>query len=144
MASVVTTGNDAARKNIVRSVNARTKPRDTTRQLRQGPGNRLLIKSGGKFRFIRLQDLDWCEASGNYVRLHAGAHVHVVRATLQQLESCLDAAHFVRVHRSTIVHVDHIHEVHPSFNGEYTIVLKDQTQLTLSRGYREMLLGVIE
>jgi two-component system LytT family response regulator len=116
-------------------------PKNEIGQLRQGPGNRLLIKTPGRICFIRARDIDWCEASGNYVRLHTGQRVHIVRATLQQLQTYLDVTRFVRVHRSTIVNVDSIHELRASFNGEYVIVLHDQTQLRLSRGYRDMLLG---
>jgi two-component system, LytTR family, response regulator len=53
----------------------------------------------------------------------------------------LDTEQFVRVHRSTIVNIDRIHELRPSFNGEYIILLRDRTRLTLSRGFREGFLG---
>jgi two-component system, LytTR family, response regulator len=99
--------------------------------------DRLVIKSSGRIYFVRIQDIDWCEAAGNYVRLHIGQQTHLVRGTMAHLESQLDAAQFVRIHRSTIVNVDRIHELRSSFNGEYIITLNDKTRLTLSRGYRE-------
>ena len=99
--------------------------------------DRLVIKSSGRICFIRTRDVDWCEAAGNYVRLHVGAHTHLVRGTMAHIESQLDPAQFVRIHRSTIVNVDRIHELHSSFGGEYVVLLHDQTRLTLSRGYRE-------
>jgi two-component system, LytTR family, response regulator len=99
--------------------------------------DRLVIKSSGRIYFVRIQDIDWCEAAGNYVRLHIGPQTHLVRGTMAHLESQLDAAQFVRIHRSTIVNVDRIHELRSSFNGEYIITLNDKTRLTLSRGYRE-------
>ena len=99
--------------------------------------DRLVIKSSGRICFIRTRDIDWCEAAGNYVRLHVGAHTHLVRGTMAHIESQLDPAQFVRIHRSTIVNVDRIHELHSSFGGEYVVLLHDKTRLTLSRGYRE-------
>jgi two-component system, LytTR family, response regulator len=99
--------------------------------------DRLVIKSSGRICFIRTRDVDWCEAAGNYVRLHVGAHTHLVRGTMAHIESQLDPAQFVRIHRSTIVNVDRIHELHSSFGGEYVVLLHDHTRLTLSRGYRE-------
>jgi len=99
--------------------------------------DRLVIKSSGRIYFIRIQDIDWCEASGNYVRLHIGQQTHLVRGTMSHLESQLDAAQFVRIHRSAIVNVERIQELRSSFNGEYLITLTDKTRLTLSRGYRE-------
>ena len=99
--------------------------------------DRLVIKSSGRIYFVRIQDIDWCEAAGNYVRLHIGQQQHLVRGTMSHLESQLDPAQFVRIHRSAIVNVERIHELRSSFNGEYLITLNDKTRLTLSRGYRE-------
>ena len=99
--------------------------------------DRLVIKSSGRIYFIRTRDIDWCEAAGNYVRLHVGPQTHFVRGTMAHIESQLDRAQFVRIHRSTIVNVDRIQELHSSFGGEYVVLLHDKTRLTLSRGYRE-------
>jgi two-component system, LytTR family, response regulator len=101
------------------------------------PRARLMIKSSGRIHFVRMADIDWCEASGNYVRVHVGAQEHLVRDTMSHLESELDPVQFVRIHRSTIVNVDRIQEMHSSFNGEYVVLLRDGTRLTLSRGYRD-------
>ena len=99
--------------------------------------DRLVIKSSGRIYFVRTRDIDWCEANGNYVRLHVGAQSHLVRGTMAHIESQLDHAQFVRIHRSTIVNVDRIQELQSSFGGEYVVLLHDKTRLTLSRGYRE-------
>ena len=96
-----------------------------------------MIKSSGRIYFVRTQEIDWCEAASNYVRLHVGQQTHLVRGTMGYIESQLDPAQFVRVHRSTIVNVDRIQELRSSFNGEYVILLHDKTRLTLSRGYRD-------
>jgi two-component system LytT family response regulator len=99
--------------------------------------NRLMIKSSGRIHFVRMADIDWCEASGNYVRVHVGAQCYLVRDTMSHLESELDPQLFMRIHRSTIVNVDRIQEMHSSFNGEYVVLLRGGTRLTLSRGYRD-------
>jgi two-component system LytT family response regulator len=102
-----------------------------------GQRNRLMIKASGRIHFVRMADIDWCEAQGNYVRVHAGAQEHLVRDTMSHLESELDPQQFVRIHRSTIVNVDRILEMQSSFNGEYVVLLRSGTRLTLSRGYRD-------
>jgi two-component system LytT family response regulator len=99
--------------------------------------NRLMIKSSGRIHFVRMGDIDWCEAQGNYVRVHVGHQEHLVRDTMSHLESELDPQQFVRIHRSTIVNVDRIQEMQSSFNGEYVVLLRTGTRLTLSRGYRD-------
>ena len=101
--------------------------------------DRLVVKSGGRIYFVRMADIDWCEADGNYVRLHVGSHTHLVRETMGHLESTLDANQFIRIHRSAIVNVDRIQELQSSFNGEYVVRLAGDTRLTLSRGYRDAL-----
>ena len=100
---------------------------------------RLAVKSGGRVIFLRSTDVDWFEASGNYVVLHAGRDSHLLRGTLNALENKLDAAQFLRIHRSTIVNLDRVKELQPWFHGEQVLVLQDGTQLSVGRGFRERL-----
>jgi two-component system LytT family response regulator len=102
-----------------------------------GRRNRLMVKAAGRIHFVRTGDIDWCEAAGNYVRMHVGHQEHLVRDTMSHLESQLDGQQFMRIHRSTIVNVDRIQEMQSSFNGEYVVLLRNGTRLTLSRGYRD-------
>lgn len=108
-------------------------------QKREPSADRLVVKSSGRVYFVRIADIDWCEAAGNYVCLHLGAQSHLIRETMSRLEGRFDVRQFVRIHRSTIVNVDRIEELRSSFNGEHTVVLRDGTRLTLSRGYRDAL-----
>jgi len=98
---------------------------------------RFVIRSVGRILFVAAADVDWIEASGNYVRLHAGKESHLLRETMSSLETRLDPRVFARIHRSTIVNVERIRELHHIFHGDYSVLLKDGTRLTLSRGYRE-------
>ena len=100
---------------------------------------RLVIKMNGHVFFIKAEEIDWLEAEGNYVRLHAGKESYLLRDTISALESQLDPKKFIRVHRSAIVNIDRITELQPWFHGEYRIILREGVQLTLSRTYREKL-----
>ena len=100
---------------------------------------RLVIKMNGHVFFIKAEEIDWLEAEGNYVRLHAGKESYLLRDTISALESQLDPKKFIRVHRSAIVNIDRITELQPWFHGEYRIILTEGVQLTLSRTYREKL-----
>jgi two-component system, LytTR family, response regulator len=100
---------------------------------------RLVIKSGGRVFFLRVAEIDWIEAAGNYARLHVGRESHLLRETMKTLEARLDPGGFVRVHRSAIVNIDRIQELQPSFHGEYVITLIGSHRLTSSRGYSERL-----
>ena len=101
--------------------------------------DRLVVKSGGRVFFLRTDEIDWIEAAGNYVRLHLGEESHLFRETMNGMESRLDSRRFVRIHRSRIVNTERIKELQPWFNGEYVVILRNGTRLTLSRGYREKL-----
>lgn len=100
---------------------------------------RLMVRSSGRVYFVRVTDVDWCEAAGNYACLHVGAHTHMVRETMSRLESQLDPRRFARIHRSVIVNLDRVVELRSSFNGEHVVTLRDGTRLTMSRGYRGLL-----
>ena len=105
--------------------------------------DRLVIKNAGRIHFIKTVDIDWIEAEGNYVRIHAGKESHLLREPISSLETQLNGKKFLRIHRSTIVNLDRIHELQPWFHGEYRIILKDGTQLMLSRSYRDKLQQVL-
>jgi two-component system, LytTR family, response regulator len=100
---------------------------------------RVVIKAAGRIFFLSLDEIDWIEAADNYARIHAGREIHLVRQTLQSLEARLDPERFLRIHRSTIVNLSRIRELQPLFHGDYCVRLKDGTELTLSRNYREKL-----
>lgn len=105
---------------------------------------RLVVRAGGRILILRVADIDWVEAASNYVRLHAGGREYLLRETMTALESKLDPADFVRIHRSTIVRVDKIRELEPLFQGDYVVILDDNTRLTSSRGYREKLQELLQ
>ena len=100
---------------------------------------RLVIKAGGRVTILGVRDIDWIEADGDYVKIHAGKTWHLLRETMKHLEAQFDPARFVRIHRSTIVNVERIKELQPYFRGEYVVILHDGTSLKLSRGYKDHL-----
>jgi two-component system LytT family response regulator len=105
---------------------------------------RLVIKSVGRVFFLKTKEIDWIEAAGNYVKLHVGRESHMLRETMNGLESKLDPDKFLRIHRSTLVNIDRIKELHPLFSGDYTVMLQNGAELTLSRSYRDRLLELFE
>jgi two-component system LytT family response regulator len=57
---------------------------------------RFVTKSGGRVTLIDPEEVDWLEADGDYVTVHAGARRHLLRETMKQLALELDPARFVR------------------------------------------------
>jgi two-component system LytT family response regulator len=103
------------------------------------PWDRLVIKSCGSTRFIRVAEIDWIEAAGVYANLHIAGQQLLYRASLQELSERLDPRRFVRVHRSAIVNIESIVQLEPISHGEFDVVLKNGARTRVSRSYRTQL-----
>lgn len=101
--------------------------------------DRFIIKSGGRVVFLRVEEIDWMCAVGNYVRLQVGRDSHMMRETMTGMEAKLNPDSFMRIHRSTIVNLDRVKEVQPWAKGEYVVIMRDGARLIMSRRYRERL-----
>lgn len=106
---------------------------------------RLVIKADGRMVFLPVEDIDYIEAAGNYLRIitSSGAS-HMIRDKISDMEQRLDPAAFARIHRSTIVNLDRIKEMQPLFNGDQTVILRGGRKLTMSRTYREAVMKVLD
>lgn len=104
-----------------------------------GRWDRLVVKSGGTTRFIRVTDIDWIEAAGVYANLHVAGKELLYRAALNDLAERLDPRRFVRVHRSAIVNIESILHLEPISHGEFDVVLKNGSRTRVSRTYRTQL-----
>ncbi|HEU5019163.1 MAG TPA: LytTR family DNA-binding domain-containing protein [Pseudolabrys sp.] len=104
----------------------------------------VVIRTRTATRLVMARDIDWIEAAGVYVTLHAGGQEFLYRASLSIVANRLDPFQFVRVHRSSIVNLRSIASLERRSHGEFEIQLNDGTRLMLSRSYRahvETMLG---
>ena len=104
---------------------------------------RFLVKEGDRSRLVPLQDIEWIEAAGNYLKLHGKDGVHLVRGTLKLVETRLDPARFARIHRTVIVNLDRIRYLEPWSHGDQLVVLESGARLTLSRRFRDRMPGTL-
>jgi two-component system LytT family response regulator len=104
---------------------------------------RIPIRRDGRVNFVRVEDIDWVEADGDFVRLHAGKEAHVLRETMAQIEAKLPPGDFVRIHRSIIVNAGRVSEVQPWFKGDYVLIMHDGTKLRSGRTYRRSVQSLI-
>ena len=104
---------------------------------------RFLVKSGSRLIFVRKDAIEWVEAQGDYIRLHVGKEAHLLRETMAAVTERLASPRFVRIHRSRIVNLDYVRELRPLWGGDYTVLMRDGTQLTLSRTYRATLEAIL-
>jgi two-component system, LytTR family, response regulator len=78
-------------------------------------------------------EIDWIGARDDHAEIHAGAHRYRLRATLSTLLDQLDPERFMRIHRSAVVRLDAVREVRSRRNGESSVLLRDATELPVSR-----------
>ncbi len=97
---------------------------------------RIAIRDGTASNCIDVDAIDWIDAAGDYMCVHAGGDTFVLRGTMKHLEELLDPDLFVRVHRSAIVNRHRVTAMRPHRNGEYFLQVGDQIELKLSRKYK--------
>jgi len=100
---------------------------------------RFLVRTRGRMFLVPVEDVDWIGAAGNYVELHVGGDVHLVRGTLSALEERLPPDRFVRIHRSSIVNLERVRELQPWSHGDLVVLLRGGEELRMSRRYRDRL-----
>lgn len=98
--------------------------------------DRLVIKTRGRVLLLKVADIDWVEACGDYAKLHVGARSYLLRRTMRQMDQRLGAAGFLRISRSAIVNLERVDDLCPLCRGEYLVRLTDGREIKLTRTYR--------
>ena len=106
--------------------------------------DRLEVKTSGRVVILKVGEIDWIDAAGNYVKIHTGGDSLLLRETMGRMEQRLDPELFMRIHRSTIVNVERIRELQQQFHGDYVVVLAGGQRLTLSRSYRDKMQQLLQ
>lgn len=115
------------------------------RHLREKPKfpERLLIKSNGRIVFVQTGEINWLKADDKYVHVRAGKVSHMIRQTLGGLKANLNPATFVQINRSVVINIEQIKELQPLFNGDYTILLRDEAEFILSRNFKDTVFALL-
>ncbi|MDA8885775.1 LytTR family DNA-binding domain-containing protein [Porticoccaceae bacterium] len=124
---------------------AADKPGDSrSGSLPDGMKRKLLVRDSGVVKVIPFDDIDWVDAAGDYMCVHAAGETHVIRSTLRELKAKLDDKLFVQIHRSTIVNVERVVSVTPLQKGGSLLHLSDGGSLKVSRNYRESIRNLFQ
>ncbi|MFK7828844.1 MAG: LytR/AlgR family response regulator transcription factor [Congregibacter sp.] len=97
---------------------------------------RLPVRQGDTVQLLNFEDIDWVDAAGDYMCVHALGDTHILRCTMKQLSDRLAGGPFARIHRSTIVNLKKIEEIAPLAKGECMLHLPDGIKLKVSRNFR--------
>ena len=97
---------------------------------------RFLVRKLGKEFLVAANDIEWLQASANYVNLHVRGRDYPLRITMAAIEPRLDPARFARVHRSYMVNLDCVTEIEPLESGDARLLMRDGNRIPCSRRYR--------
>lgn len=121
-------------------IQSRREAAGPTRTAASGGGrSRLMLTDRGRVTVLPMRDIEFVQAAAKHVKIFAGGACYTFRQSLREVEGRLDPGSFVRVHRSTLVNIEHIAEMHAMFHGDYELITRRGTRLTLSRRYRDRL-----
>jgi two-component system LytT family response regulator len=107
-------------------------------------GEILAIKDGSEVTRVNINDIQWVDAAGNYMCVHATEQTHIMRRTMKELEDDLDPRKFVRVHRSAIVNINYVQKLVSHISGEYHLILSNGSELKVSRSHRDQVKEMIK
>jgi len=107
------------------------------------PIKQILVRDRARAYFVPVDTIDRITAAGNYVEIHAGGKMHLMRVPLAKIIAQLDAGEFIRVHRSHVVKLTSIAELQPMFHGDYELILRTGERIALSRRYKALLPAAI-
>lgn len=110
----------------------------------EGDLRKIIIKDRDEIHLINQADIEWVDAAGDYVCVHANGDTHVKRSTLKEMEDELNPVMFKRVHRSTIVNLSCIEKVIPLNKGEYFLLLGEHQKVKVSRKYKDVIRSFLE
>ncbi|QNK03150.1 LytR/AlgR family response regulator transcription factor [Dyella telluris] len=98
--------------------------------------SRLAVRSGGRTHWVDVDDIDWIEASGDYITLHVGPRRHMIHESMDGIEQRLDPLRFARIHRSTIIPLSRVQGLSLLPTRDALVTLRDGTSLRVSRRFR--------
>jgi two-component system LytT family response regulator len=102
---------------------------------------RLLVGERSRAMYVlRMEDIDYVQSHGNYVKLHVGPEEYLSRDSIKRLAEVMAAQGFVRVERSLLVNLRVVHQARRTRRGSYTLILASGSQLRSGAGYRDRLL----
>jgi two-component system LytT family response regulator len=122
---------------ISERIGADKRQQNSAGSLSDGMKSKLLVRDSGVVKLIPFEDIDWVDAAGDYMCVHAAGETHVIRSTLRELMTKLDDKRFARIHRSTIVNIERVVSITPLQKGGSLLHLNEGETLKVSRNYRE-------
>jgi two-component system LytT family response regulator len=105
---------------------------------------RILIRDRNQVHVIALGQVEFVQAQDDYISIHSKGRDYLKTQSLSDLAAQLDPAQFVRVHRSYLLNLDYLQGLERATKDNFMAVLRDGSQIPVSRAGYERLNGLIE
>jgi len=100
---------------------------------------RIAVKSRQQIYVLPINDIDYIEADGDYVKLHTAKTAYLKEKTMKYFSENLPSQQFIRIHRSYIVNVNEVAKIELYEKDSYRVYLKNGEMLKASSsGYKAM------
>jgi two-component system LytT family response regulator len=107
--------------------------------------DRIVVKNKGRVVFVSVDDIQYLQAEGNYVRIVAQGQPYLLRGTISDFDRKLDPMSFVRVHRSSIINLRSVREMkNGAEENGYVLTMSDGEQVKVGRAFRSRLTELVE
>jgi two-component system LytT family response regulator len=84
---------------------------------------RIIVKTGKKFVFLKTEEIECIEADRNYIRIQSGGKLFLLRQSLAAIEEKLQNSRMVRINRSAMVNIDRIKELRYDEAYHYEVIM---------------------
>lgn len=101
--------------------------------------SRIVIKNGATISIVKVNDIQWIEASGNYVKVVTADKNHLLRSTLSGIAQKLDPDQFFRIHKSTVLNISYVERLEEMAYGDYKVFMSRGDSLKMSRNFKDLL-----
>ena len=108
-----------------------------------GSITRIAVKERQQIHVIPLDDIDYLEADGDYVKLHSAKKTYLKEKTMKYFEENLPQQQFIRIHRSYIVNVNEVSKIELYEKDNYRVHLKNGECLKASSNGYKMLKAAV-
>lgn len=105
--------------------------------------DRLFLRAGKRWKFVRVADIVAIEADGDYTRVRLrGADDLMLGRSLRTWETLLPSRPFARIHRSTLVNLNYVIRVDEWFNRTFRVHVQGIDEpYAMSRRYARRMRG---
>ena len=106
---------------------------------------RLAVKDGTRLRLLKLPDVTYIRADGDYLDIHMVEGEHfLVRERMRTLEERVPAGSFARISRSVMLNILHVSEIRSGERSNYVFTLKSGERFASGTTYRDAVRALVE